>query len=154
MTIQLSGDGFFKRKLFGQKNFAGKVIIANAMLFRQSTEQNLAGTTHHGCSKRDAMQEGNYRGAQKVLTIPPFPMPLRAITDSVGSFNIILSVIVNDPGEPLQSVQEDRLYIFKSEVIRDRRLISDKDRPNSSDHPAMPNYPRHVSVQAAMISQN
>jgi hypothetical protein len=42
-----------------------------------------------------------------------------AIRDPIGSFNIILSIVVNDSGEPLHPIQEDSLDVFKSEVIPD-----------------------------------
>jgi hypothetical protein len=43
---------------------------------------------------------------------------MRAIPDPVGSFNIILFIVVNDPREPLRHpVQEDGIDVFKSEVI-------------------------------------
>jgi hypothetical protein len=44
---------------------------------------------------------------------------MRAIPDPVGSFNIILSIVVNSSGEPLHPVQEDDLDVFKKEVISD-----------------------------------
>jgi hypothetical protein len=39
---------------------------------------------------------------------------MKAIPDSVCSFNIILSIVVNGPGKPLPPVQEDNLDVFKS----------------------------------------
>jgi hypothetical protein len=44
---------------------------------------------------------------------------MKAIPDPVGSFNIIVSIVVNDPGDLLHSVQEDGLDVFKTEVVPD-----------------------------------
>jgi hypothetical protein len=46
-------------------------------------------------------------------------MPLRAIPDPVSSFNIKLSIVVNESEQPLGPVQEDGPDVFKSRVIPD-----------------------------------
>jgi hypothetical protein len=51
---------------------------------------------------------------------------MSAIRDPIRSFNIMLFVVVNDPGEPLHPVQEDSLDVFKSEVIPD--ICQDADQ--------------------------
>jgi hypothetical protein len=44
---------------------------------------------------------------------------MKVIPDPVGSFNIIVSVVANDSGEPLHPVQEDGPEVLKSEIIPD-----------------------------------
>jgi hypothetical protein len=124
-------DGFFNVRI-GYSPFIEKVVIPLLNAWSSRLDRcSLDATAGVDYPRIPAQREApplspTYRLSRKSWLHPLFSTPVRAIAYQFAWLNIILSIIVNNPGEPLPPVQEDGLDVFKSEAIPDLWQCTDQ----------------------------